>query len=125
MAKNPETPTTTTVTLATPLSTSSSYSIVVIDAADVKGLPIAEGVNAVKEFVTAATLAKAPDATGSGTEMPALNAAGQEATASGAAATPVTAASELPPTGTPTNLLILIAAFLAFGIVYVIQKKRA
>lgn len=125
VVKNPETPTMTTVTLTAPLSTSSSYSIVIIDAADVKGLPISEGVNAEKEFVTAATLAKAPDATGSGAELPALNAAGQEATASGAAVTPVTAASELPPTGTPTNLLILMAAFLALGIVYVIQKKRA
>jgi hypothetical protein len=125
VVKSLETPTMANVTLAAPLSTSSSYSIVIIDAADAKGLPISEGVNAVKEFVTAATLAKAPDVTTSGTELPVLNAAGQEATASGAAVTPVTAASELPPTGTKTNLLILMAAFLALGIVYFIQKKRA
>lgn len=57
--------------------------------------------------------------------MPTLNAAGSEASASGAQLTKVTATSELPPTGTQTNLLIMIAALLALGIVYAIQKKRA
>lgn len=120
---NPLTPTKSTVNLTAPLSTSSSYSLVIIDATDVKGLPISEGVNAVKEFATAATLSKAPVASGSGAVMPALNAAPE--TESGAVVAPITTTAELPPTGTQTNLLLLVAALLALGIVYGIQKKRA
>jgi len=112
---DPANPSRVTVSLATPLSPSSSYSIIVIDAADQKGLPIAEGVNAVKEFATAATLVKT-----AGTEV-ALNAAPAAATVSGAAVP----AGNLPATGTQENIILLVAALLAVGIMYGIQKKRA
>lgn len=116
VTNDPAMPNRVIVNLASALSPSSSYSIVVIDAADQAGLPIAEGVNAVKEFATAATLAKA-----AGSEV-VLNAAPESA--SGAVAT-ATAAGQLPATGTQENLILLVAALLALGIVYGIQKKRA
>jgi hypothetical protein len=125
---DPAVPSRVKVTLASTLSPSSSYSIIVIDAADVKGLPIAEGVNAQKEFATPATLAKAGvklPVPPTGVTLP--SAPTDPATASGetVVAPAVTAAAELPPTGTQENLILLVAAILALGIVYGIQKKRA
>lgn len=115
------------VNLGTTLSPSSSYSIIVIDAADVQGLPIAEGVNAVKEFATLATLAKAasgtPDAVvGTGAVDPVtLNAAPE----TGSGVVTATTAEALPATGAKENILLLVAALLAMVIVYAFQKKRA
>lgn len=123
---DPAMPNRVIVNLGTTLSPSSSYSIIVIDAADVKGLPIAEGVNAVKEFATLATLAKAASGTptavvGTGSvDAIGLNAAPESG--SGAVAT---TAEALPATGAKENILLLVAALLALVIVYAFQKKRA
>ena len=112
------------VTLSTPLSTSSSYNILVIDAADVNGLPISAGVNAEKEFATAATLAKAEtaEATGTGTTGSGMTGSGVPTDLNAAPeVAPVTA---LPKTGTQENILFVMAAILALGIMYGIQKKK-
>lgn len=116
---DPTMPNRVKVNLTNALSVSSSYSIIVIDAADAKGLPISEGVNAQKEFATTATLAKA------GVVLNAAPETESGATASSAEVTPVTATSELPGTGTQENLLLLIAGILALGIVYGMKKKQA
>jgi LPXTG-motif cell wall-anchored protein len=114
-----------TVALAGTLDPSSSYSVTVISAKDANGASIQEGVNAVKEFVTSPNLA------GATTAPVALNAAPTEsgatlsgATASGASVS-VTEAAALPATGAKENLLLLLAAVLSFGIVYIARKKRA
>lgn len=123
---DPAMPNRVIVNLGTALSPSSSYSIIVIDATDVKGLPIAEGVNAVKEFATLATLAKAASeapapVVGTGAvDTVGLNAAPE--TGSGVVAT---TAEALPATGAKENILLLVAALLALVIVYAFQKKRA
>lgn len=107
-------PTTATVALASDLEGDSSYSLTVISAKDVAGNNIPEGINAIKEFTTAASLAPA-------TEVP-LNAGAPE-TASGvvAAATP----AALPETGTKENVIMILALLSGLGIVFAFRKKSA
>lgn len=113
------------VALETPLSPSSSYNVLVIDAADANGLPISKGVNAEKEFATAATLAKA-DVAGSSTGATASGSTAPEAGLNAAPeVAPVTTAAALPATGAKENLLLFLAAIIAMGIVYGVKKKRA
>lgn len=109
-------PTTATVTLASDLETDSSYSLTVISAKDAAGNNIPEGINAIKEFTTLASLAPA-------TEVP-LNAGAPES-ASGATATAVTAPEALPNTGTKENLLMILALLSGLGIVFAFRKKAA
>lgn len=111
-------PTTATVTLAADLEVDSSYSLTVISAKDATGNNIPEGINAIKEFTTLASLAPA-------TEVP-LNAGAPE-TVSGATAsgTAVAAASALPETGTKENLLMILALLSGLGIVFAFRKKAA
>ena len=109
------------VTLSTPLDPSSAYSLTVLSAKDALGNTIPEGINAIKEFTTTASLAPSPEV--------ALNAATASGEAlSGAAVTPgsaVEAAKALPKTGTEENLLILAALLLSLGIVFVIHRRNA
>lgn len=111
-------PTTATVTLASDLEVDSSYSLTVISAKDAAGNNIPEGINAIKEFTTLASLAPA-------TEVP-LNAGAPE-TASGASATGsvVTAPEALPNTGTKENLIMILALLSGLGIVFAFRKKAA
>ncbi len=111
-------PTTATVALASDLEGDSSYSLTVISAKDVAGNNIPEGINAIKEFTTAASLAPA-------TEVP-LNAGAPE-TASGATAsgTAVAAAEALPSTGTKENVIMILALLSGLGIVFAFRKKSA
>lgn len=112
-------PTTATVTLDADLEGDSAYSLTVISAKDANGTNIAEGVNAIKEFTTVASLAPA-------VEVP-LNAGGPEsasgATASGATAP--AAATELPATGTKENFILILALLSALAIVFAFRKKAA
>lgn len=114
-------PTTATVTLASDLEADSSYSLTVISAKDAVGNNIPEGINAIKEFTTLASLAPA-------TEVP-LNAGAPEtasgATASGATASGSTAPEALPNTGTKENLLMILALLSGLGIVFAFRKKAA
>ncbi len=115
-------PTTATVTLASDLEVDSSYSLTVISAKDAAGNNIPEGINAIKEFTTLASLAPA-------TEVP-LNAGAPEtasgASASGATASGTVAAPEaLPNTGTKENLLMILALLSGLGIVFAFRKKAA
>ena len=108
------------VTLSTPLDPSSAYSLTVLSAKDALGNTIPEGINAIKEFTTTASLAPSPEvalnaATASGDTL-------SGATASGSA---VEAATALPKTGTGENLLILAALLLSLGIVFVIRRRNA
>ena len=109
-----------TVKLASALDPSSAYSLTVLSAKDANGNTIPEGINAIKEFTTTATLVPA-------TEV-ALNAAtASGVTASGATASGLTVADAkaLPTTGAQENLLILAALLLSLGIVFVIRRKNA
>lgn len=112
------------VALDAPLSPSSSYNVLVIDAADANGLPISKGVNAEKEFATAATLAKA-DIAGSATGSTASGSAPETGLNAAPEVAPVTTAAALPATGAKENLLLFLAAIIAMGIVYGVKKKRA
>ncbi len=107
-------PTTATVTLASDLEGDSSYSLTVISAKDVAGNNIPEGINAIKEFTTVASLAPA-------TEVP-LNAGAPE-TASGVVAAAAPAA--LPETGTKENVIMILALLSGLGIVFAFRKKSA
>lgn len=111
-----------TVSLAGALDPSSSYSVTIISAKDATGLTIAEGINAIKEFATSANLAVA-----AGTTPVALNAAPTASGATGAtlsgATVPATATATA--TGTQQNLLLMFAAILSLGIIYVARRKRA
>lgn len=110
-------PTTATVSLASDLEGDSSYSLTVISAKDIAGNNIPEGINAIKEFTTVASLAPA-------TEVP-LNAGAPETasgvTASGAVAAP----AALPSTGTKENLIMILALLSSLGIVFAFRKKSA
>lgn len=112
-------PTTATVTLASDLEGDSSYSLTVISAKDVAGNNIPEGINAIKEFTTVASLAPA-------TEVP-LNAGAPEtasgSTASGAVA--VATPETLPNTGTKENVILILALLSSLGIVFAFRKKSA
>jgi LPXTG-motif cell wall-anchored protein len=110
-------PTTATVTLAADLEGDSSYSLTVISAKDAAGNNISEGINAIKEFTTVASLAPAEAAA-----VPVLDAA--PSAASGAVATPVVATA-LPETGTKENLLMILALLSGLGIVFAFRKKAA
>ncbi|MFZ4461784.1 MAG: fibronectin type III domain-containing protein [Patescibacteria group bacterium] len=111
-----------TVSLAGALDPSSSYSVTIISAKDSTGLTIAEGVNAIKEFATSANLSVA-----SGTTPVALNAAPTASGATGStlsgATVPATATTTA--TGAQQNLLLVLAAVLSLGIIYVARRKRA
>lgn len=111
-------PTTATVTLASDLEADSSYSLTVISAKDAAGNNIPEGINAIKEFTTLASLAPA-------TEVPLNAASATGATASGATATGVVAPEALPQTGTKENLLMILALLSGLGIVFAFRKKAA
>ena len=111
-------PTTATVTLASDLEADSSYSLTVISAKDATGNNIPEGINAIKEFTTLASLAPA-------TEVPLNAASATGATASGATATGVVAPEALPQTGTKENLLMILALLSGLGIVFAFRKKAA
>ncbi len=125
---DPANPTKAIVNLGTALDPSSSYSLVVIQAKDVSGASISQGINAVKEFTTTANLVKVAAAgaamngtgamTASGTEVT-LNAALPEGSGALAANGP------LPATGTQETLLMVLAAILAFLIVYGIRARKA
>ncbi len=106
------------VTLQSPLVASSTYSATIIQAKDTAGALISEGVNAIKEFSTTTNVAKVAVAatTNSGVS---LNAAPESM--SGA----MVAAEALPATGTKENLLLLLAAIIAFGIVFFARRKSA
>ena len=111
-------PTTATVTLASDLEADSSYSLTVISAKDATGNNIPEGINAIKEFTTLASLAPA-------TEVPLNAASATGATASGATASGVVAPEALPQTGTKENLLMILALLSGLGIVFAFRKKAA
>ncbi len=108
-------PTTATVTLASDLEGDSNYSLTVISAKDVAGNNIPEGINAIKEFTTVASLAPA-------TEVP-LNAGAPE-TASGVVAA-AAAPAALPETGTKENVIMILALLSGLGIVFAFRKKSA
>ncbi len=111
-------PTTATVTLASDLEADSSYSLTVISAKDATGNNIPEGINAIKEFTTLASLAPA-------TEVPLNAASASGASASGATATGVVTPEALPNTGTKENLLMILALLSGLGIVFAFRKKAA
>lgn len=111
-------PTTATVTLASDLEADSSYSLTVISAKDATGNNIPEGINAIKEFTTLASLAPA-------TEVPLNAASASGASASGATASGVVAPEALPQTGTKENLLMILALLSGLGIVFAFRKKAA
>lgn len=111
-------PTTATVTLGSDLEADSSYSLTVISAKDAAGNNIPEGINAIKEFTTVASLAPA-------TEVPLNAAAGTGASASGATASGAVAPTALPETGTKENLLMILALLSGLGIVFAFRKKAA
>jgi hypothetical protein len=116
---DPSSPNKVLATVATVLDPSSSYSITIISAKDTKGNNIQEGVNGVKEFQTAPTLAASPES-----DLNAASASGATlsgATASGSIVTP----TALPATGTKENLIVIVALLLSFVIVYSYRRKLA
>lgn len=109
------------VTVATQLDPKSSYSITVISAKDTAWNNIQEGINGVKEFLTAENLPVNP-------ELAALNAAASSTGATMSGATTESgslAPTELPATGTKENLIIISSLLIALGLVYAYRRKLA
>lgn len=105
---------TVTVTTLSALSPASSYTLTVLSATDAAGNNIQEGVNGLKEFTTAETLAaSAPIATPSVV-------AGESA--SGAIVGAPETATKVA-TGAKENIIVLAALLLSLGIVYIYRRK--
>jgi len=117
VVQNPENPAAVTITTATPLNPSSSYTLTVLSAKDSAGNTIQEGVNGLKEFTTTDTLQSSVSV-----EMPTLYAAGtpSDETLSGTLS-PETATQVA--TGAKENLIVLAALILSLGIVYIYRRK--
>jgi LPXTG-motif cell wall-anchored protein len=116
---DPANPTTATVSLDADLEGDSTYSLTVISAKDDKGTNISEGINAIKEFTTVASLAPAIEVPLNAGSPESASGAAVAASASGAAVT------ALPATGTKENLILILALLSGLAIVFAFRKKAA
>lgn len=114
-------PTTATVTLDADLEGDSTYSLTVVSAKDANGATISEGVNAMKEFTTIASLPPAAEVVpADGLVAAPLDAAPP----AGSGAVDMAAATEVP-TGPKETLIVMLALVSGLGIVFALRRKAA
>ncbi|MDD5377476.1 MAG: fibronectin type III domain-containing protein [Candidatus Gracilibacteria bacterium] len=108
---------TVVITTLSALSPASSYTLTVLSAKDSAGNTIQEGVNGLKEFTTAETLAASAS-----TPTPTLYAAGTASGTTMSGAVDTTGATKVA-TGAKTNIIVLAALLLSLGIVTIYRRK--